>query len=147
MVSKWMLPLTRQESWSDSGWKSLNLLISEVGLKHLPALWETQVRPLGLIPGFNPWVWYLGWEDPLEKKMATPSSVLAWRIPWTEEPGRLQSTGSQRVKHEWATSLSLSLVRFWDTNSLWELQSEVVCTPQSQATSLGELLLILNASA
>ena len=41
----------------------------------------------------------LGWEDPLEKEMATHSSVLAWRIPWTEEPGRLQSMGSQRVRH------------------------------------------------
>ena len=42
----------------------------------------------------------LGWEDPLEKKMATLSSVLAWRIPWTEEPGRLQFMGSQRVRHD-----------------------------------------------
>ena len=41
----------------------------------------------------------LGWEDPLEKEMATHSSILAWRIPWTEEPGGLQSTGSQRVGH------------------------------------------------
>ncbi|MES6023037.1 hypothetical protein U6L73_11965, partial [Cutibacterium acnes] len=41
----------------------------------------------------------LGWEDPLEKEMATHSSILAWRIPWPEEPGRLQSTGSQRVGH------------------------------------------------
>ena len=41
----------------------------------------------------------LGWEDPLEKEMATHSSILAWRIPLTEEPGRLQSTGSQRVGH------------------------------------------------
>ena len=55
-------------------------------LKHLPAMWETQVRSLGQ-------------EDPLEKEMATHSSILAWRIPWTEEPGRLQSTGSQRVGH------------------------------------------------
>ena len=54
------------------------------------------------------WVWSLGWEDPLEKGMATHSSILAWRIPWTEEPGGLQSTGSQRVGHDWATSLSLS---------------------------------------
>ena len=43
---------------------------------------------------------FLGWEDPLEKGMATLSSILAWRIPWTEEPDRLQSTGSQRVGHE-----------------------------------------------
>ena len=51
----------------------------------------------------------LGREDPLEKEMATHSSILAWKIPWTEEPGRLQSMGSQRVGHDRATSLSLSL--------------------------------------
>jgi len=45
------------------------------------------------------WVQSLGWEDPLEKGTATHSSILAWRIPWTEEPGRLQSIGSQRVRH------------------------------------------------
>ena len=45
----------------------------------------------------------LGWEDPLEEGMATHSSILAWRIPWTEEPGGLQSTGSHRVGHDWAT--------------------------------------------
>ena len=43
----------------------------------------------------------LGWEDPLEEEMATPSSVLAWRIPWTEEPGGLQSMGSHRAGHDW----------------------------------------------
>ena len=46
------------------------------------------------------WVRSLGREDPLEKEMATHSSILAWKIPWTEEPGRLQSTGSQRVGHD-----------------------------------------------
>ena len=56
-------------------------------VKRLPAMWETQVRSLG-------------GEDLLEKEMATHSSTLAWRIPWTEEPGRLQSTGSQRVGHD-----------------------------------------------
>ena len=56
-------------------------------LKRLPATRETWVRSLGR-------------EDPLEKKMATHSSILAWEIPWTEEPGRLQSTGSQRVRHD-----------------------------------------------
>ena len=49
------------------------------------------------------WVWLLGPEDPLEEGMATRSSILAWRIPWTEEPGRLQSIGSQRVKHDWVS--------------------------------------------
>ena len=65
-------------------------------LKSLPAMQET-------------WVRSLGWEDPLDKEMATYSSILAWRIPWTEEPGGLQSTGLQRVGHDWATSLSLSM--------------------------------------
>ena len=46
------------------------------------------------------WVRSLGWEDPLEKEMATHSSTIAWKIPWTEEPGRLQSMGSQRVGHD-----------------------------------------------
>ena len=54
----------------------------------------------------------LGWEDALEKEMATDSSILAWRLPWTEEPGRLQSTGSQRVRQDWAPSVSLSLSAF-----------------------------------
>ena len=57
-------------------------------VKNLPAMQET-------------WVWSLGWEDPL-KRMATLSSILAWRTPWTKEPGRLQSIGSQRVRHDWA---------------------------------------------
>ena len=47
--------------------------------------------------GFDPWVQSLGWEDPLEEEMATHFSILAWRIPWCEKPGRLQSIGSQRV--------------------------------------------------
>ena len=56
-------------------------------VKHLPATQETWVRSLGR-------------EDPLEKAMATHSSTLAWKIPWTEEPGGLQSMGSQRVGHD-----------------------------------------------
>ena len=49
------------------------------------------------------WVQSLCQDDPLEEELATHSSILAWRIPWTEEPGRLQSMGSQRVRHDWAT--------------------------------------------
>ena len=64
-------------------------------LKRLPAMQEIRVPSLGR-------------EDPLEKEMATHSSTLAWRIPWREDPGRLQSTGSQRVGHDWATSLTHS---------------------------------------
>ena len=56
-------------------------------VKHLPTMQET-------------WVLSLGWEVPLEKEMATHSSILAWKIPWTEEPSRLQSMGSQRVGHD-----------------------------------------------
>ena len=55
-------------------------------VKDLPAMQETQVRSLD-------------WEDPLEKEMATHSSTLAWKIPWTEEPGKLESMGSQSVRH------------------------------------------------
>ena len=50
------------------------------------------------------WVWFLGGEDLLEKGMTTHSSILSWRIPWTEEPGGLQSRGVQRVRHSWATN-------------------------------------------
>ena len=49
------------------------------------------------------WVQSLIWDDPLEKEMATHSSILAWEIPWTEEPGRLQSIGSQRLRHDLTT--------------------------------------------
>ena len=56
-------------------------------VKNLPGMQETQVGSLG-------------WEDPLEKEMATHTSILAWRIPWTEKPGGLQSMGSQRVGHD-----------------------------------------------
>ena len=66
----------------DKQWASLAYQM----VKNLPAMQQTEVRSLGQ-------------EDPLEKGMATHSSILAWRIPWTEEPGRLQSMGLQRVGH------------------------------------------------
>ncbi|CAM9362085.1 unnamed protein product [Rangifer tarandus platyrhynchus] len=53
----------------------------------------------------RPWVWSLGWEDPLEKETATHSSILAWRILWTEKPGGLQSVGLRRVRHDLGTKL------------------------------------------
>ena len=56
-------------------------------VKRLSTMWET-------------WVQSLGWEDPLEKEMAIHSSTIAWKIPWTEEPGRLQCMESQRVEHD-----------------------------------------------
>ena len=64
----------------------LNSLVAQT-VKNPPAMWETRVRSLG-------------WEDTLEKGMATQSSILAWEIPWTEEPRGLQSMGSQRVGHD-----------------------------------------------
>ena len=66
-------------------------------VKRLSAMWET-------------WVRLLGREDPLEKEMAMHSSTLAWKIPWTEEPAGLLSMGLQRVRHDRATSLSLSMM-------------------------------------
>ena len=99
-------------------------------VKRLPAIQETWVQSLGreglLEKGMEigaslvaqmvkrlptmreTWVQSLGWEDLLEKEMATHSSTLAWKIPWMEKPSRLQSMGSQRVRHDWATSLSFS---------------------------------------
>ena len=71
-------------------------------LKHLPAMWET-------------WVRSLGWEDPLEKEMATHSSILAWRIPWTEELGGLQCMG--RKESDMTEPLHFtSLLRDWNEN-------------------------------
>ena len=70
----------------NSSYPTQALLVAQ-RLKRLPGMLETQVRSLGK-------------EDPLEKEMATHSSTLAWRIPWREEPGRLQSMGSQRVGHD-----------------------------------------------
>ena len=83
-------------------------------VKHLPTMRKT-------------WVWALGREVPLEKEMAIHSSILAWKIPWMEEPGRLQSMGSQRVGHDWATSLHLiEVIPEWSSGFPYflQLQSE-----------------------
>ena len=66
--------------------KLLTITVAQM-VENLPAMQETRVR-------------FLGWEVPLEKGMAIHSSILAWRIPWTEKPGGLQSVGSQRVGHD-----------------------------------------------
>ena len=76
-------------------------------VKRLPTMWEARVQSLDQ-------------EDLLEKKMATHSSILAWKIPWMEEPGGLQSMGSQRVGHDPVTSLPLSL---WDNCTFGDLKS------------------------
>ena len=82
----------KPKSTSNQLWQTCHLtiqasLVAQM-VKNPPAMWGT-------------WVRCLGWEDPLEKVMATHSSILAWRIPWTEESGSLQSIGSQKVRHNW----------------------------------------------
>ena len=71
----------------------------------------------------------LGWEDPLEKEMAIHSRTIVWKIPWTEEPGRLQPMGSQRVRHDWATSLSLlKLISYSKSVTLqWKKEKIILC--------------------
>ena len=80
-------------------------------VKHLPTMWET-------------WVQSLGREDFLEKEMATHSSILAWKIPWMEEPGVLQFMGSQRVGHDWANSATHSLTQAW-----WQYRARIYSFP------------------
>ena len=79
------------ELWEESAYQVVLVV------KNLPAKQETRVQSLGQ-------------EDPLEKGMATHSSIPAWRIPWAEEPGGLQSIGSQRVRHDWS---DLALMHTW----------------------------------
>ena len=78
----WEIPWRRDRLPTPGSWASLVVQM----VKNPHAMQET-------------WVRFLGWEDPLEEGMAAHSSILAWRIPWTEEPGGLQSMGSQRVRH------------------------------------------------
>ena len=73
-----------------SFWRFESSLVAQM-VKNLPAMQDTQVQSLGR-------------EDALEKGLATHSRILAWRIPWTEEPGGLQSMGLQRVRHDWGTN-------------------------------------------
>ena len=81
-LSLWNKPVVRDDQ---TDFLPLFILVQMV--KRLPAMWET-------------WPQFLGREDPLEKEMAIHSSTLAWKIPWTEEPDRLQSIGLQRVGHD-----------------------------------------------
>ena len=73
---------------------------------HSTTYWVSLVAQMvkNLLAVQETWFWTLGWEDPLEKGVTTYSSILAWRIPWTEEPGGLQSMGLQGVRQDWATN-------------------------------------------
>ena len=97
-ITSWEIDGETMETVTDfilGGSKITASLVAQM-VKHLHTTRET-------------WVRSLGWEDPLEKEMATHSSIHAWKIPWTKEPGGLQSMGSQRVGHDWVTSLTHSL--------------------------------------
>ena len=100
-------PLNKRSTWHAQA------LVTQT-VKNLPMTWEIQV-------------WSLGQEDLLEKGLATHSSILVWRIPWTEEPGELQSTGSQRVRHDWAADT------FTDLHTL-SLHLSALCLMLGQLT-------------
>ena len=87
---------------------NMTYLVAQM-VKRLSTIQETGVRSLGR-------------EDPLEKEMAIYSSTIAWKLPWTEEPGRLRSMGTQRVRHDWATSLFFNIHLFceWMLHSSWQ---------------------------
>ena len=99
------------EGIQDNSWFETCSLVTQ-RVKNPPAVQET-------------WVQSLDWEDPLEKGMGTHSSILAWRIPWTEEPSRLQFMGLQRVGHDWTTNFSpvglttFSVEDFQEAKSWW----------------------------
>ena len=114
-------------------------------VKHLPTMPETQIQSLV--------------QEDLEKERATHSSILAWKIPWTEEPGGLQSMGLQRVGHDWVTSLSLftfilvqfssvqSLSRVWLFSTPWiaAYQASLSITNSRSSLKLTPLVIPLNS--
>ena len=108
-MADWKKMFSRQRSHEELI-STLSLVARTV--KHLPTMRETRV-------------WSLGREDPLEKEMATHSSIHAWKIPWTEEPGGLWSMGSQKVGHDWATSLLLFLSKRCLTNNKKEMGTQM----------------------
>ena len=91
-------------TWHMEGEKVLSKCLLTVFLKTVFSILVFGVLIKNLLAMQKTLVWSLGWEDPLENGMATHSSILAWRIAWTEEPGGLESLGSQRVGHDWATN-------------------------------------------
>ena len=110
-ILAWRIPWTEEPVKNACLGKNSKLTFARASLvaqmvKNPPAMQETQV-------------WSLGWEDPLEKEMATHSSILAWRIPWTEEPGGLQSMGSQSGGHDSATNTFASLPFVLSTSMLY----------------------------
>ena len=104
-------------------------------VRTLPAMKEPQEM----------WVWSPGWEDPLEEGMATHSSVLAWRIPWTEASGGLQSIGSQRVGHNWSDLAHTHTLNCRDGDFLYTLPQHMhSLTPYQQPPLDGSFVQWVN---
>ena len=94
------------------------------------------------------WIPSLGWEDPLEEGMATHSSILAWRILWTEEPGGLQSMGSQRLRHDWVTNtvyrVNLRLSSYLSHKSIFILKNIYKCNANIIPNKINTTSLLLS---
>ena len=116
MGSGWKIYFIRLTDLPTSLWRFRDFLVAQT-VKNLPAMQETRVRSLGR-------------KDPLEKGMTIHSSILAWRIPWTEDPGWLQSMGSQRVRHDWATN----------THTLWRFRLYVPYSDTAEFCMRGDAL-------
>ena len=89
---------------------------------------------------YKMWVQYLGQEDPLEKGMTAHSSILAWRIPWTEEPGELQTIGLQKIEHNWSdlacTVESVSNIFYWERDFEMEYKQIILILSWSDRFTL-----------
>ena len=97
--------------WVDFSPVSLISLINLTRILCVPKLLVTQMEK-NLPAMQETWAWSLGWEDPLEEDMANHSSILAWRIQWTENPGGLSSIGLQRVRHDWGNLIHMPISLF-----------------------------------
>ena len=100
-VSSWPRGLKIQPGQGCICWESGSLFLL---LRKELFAWSSRSLIRSLLPMQETRIWFLGWEDPLEKEMSTHSSILAWRIPWTEKPGGLLSMESQRVGQDWTTN-------------------------------------------
>ena len=109
----------QQHTWT---WRQIHPQLSPIVVKNPPAN-AGDIRDEGSTPGQ---------EDPLEEGMPTHSSTLAWRIPWTEEPGGLQSMGSQRVSYNWSHLAHIYNVGWWTPWQGPKLQWRCACTPDVQ---------------
>ena len=120
----WWVHKDLQNGSREYRWSSLKPQLVAQMVKNLPAMWDT-------------WVQSLGGKDPLEREMATYSSVLAWEIPWTEEPGGLQSTGSQRVGPNRVTN-TFTFIHHWGLPWWLSSKKNLPVMQETQVQSLGQ---------